>query len=186
MNNKQQLIKLLSQQAEIQEIFTILNQQQISEAVLCAGAVRNLVWDALTQQKYNILRENIDIIFADQSLSYENLLTKRAIITQKYSKYLWNIQNVCQNDAASHQPFGKTIESALTTIPETCSAVGVSISVQGKFEIFAPFGLEDLFNLEVHPNPNWSTDTTKLAAYQRRLQWKNWSARWPNLKFFAK
>ncbi|MCI1699244.1 nucleotidyltransferase family protein, partial [Liquorilactobacillus nagelii] len=88
MNNKQQLIEFLSTQTEIQEIFTILKQQQINEAVLTAGAVRNLVWDKLTQQKYNILQENIDILFADQGLSYEKLLTKKAIINQKYSKYL--------------------------------------------------------------------------------------------------
>lgn len=186
LNNKQQLIEFLSTQTEIQEIFTILKQQQINEAVLTAGAVRNLVWDKLTQQKYNILQENIDILFADQSLSYEKLLTKKAIINQKYSKYLWNIQNVRQNNAASHQPFGNSVENALMTIPETCSAVGISISKQGEFEILAPFGLDDLFNLEVHPNPTWLDNKTKMAAYQRRLNWKNWTDKWPNLKVYTK
>lgn len=184
MEYETELIKIAAQETEIKEIFKILWSFNLNEAFLCAGSLRNLVWDHLANRQPNFLRNNLDLIYLNQNQSYEEFLTLQELIKLHYAKYLWNLENVYLNNLSSHQPYGKTITAALKTIPETCNAVGLNLTRQGRFQVIAPFGLADLFNFEIHPTPIFAQDPHKLAFYQQRVAWKEWTQDWKNLKVF--
>ncbi|KRM96668.1 hypothetical protein FC19_GL000966 [Liquorilactobacillus aquaticus DSM 21051] len=183
MKYKQELNNFIKKTPEFMELLRIINSLHLQNWALCAGTVRNLVWCAKMQQPYSILQNNIDIIYSDQSETYEQLLTQQAIVTQKYSKYLWNLQNIALTTSDSRQPYGKNLRAAIASIPETCSAVGVYLE-NANIEIIAPYGLEDLFNLEAHPTNLFMADSKKMQYYRKRMLRKNWPAKWPETAIF--
>jgi hypothetical protein len=186
LNYEQKLIGITAQQKEINEIFQILHSYDLTQAFLCGGSLRNLIWDHLSNRQPNFIRNNIDVIYADHEQSSEAFLTIQEMIKVQHSKFLWNIQNICLNNSTNHEPYGQTIMEALKTIPETCSAFGLTITLEGEYQVLAPFGLKDLFNFEIHPTQMYSHDQKKLALYQKRLEWKEWPATWPQIKVFTK
>lgn len=184
MNYKEELLEILVNNAELTEIFKILKKEHLSTAYVCSGTIRTIVWNNLSSQKTNLVLENIDVLYADAGESYEQFLTRKAIFSQKYSKYLWNIENVCLNDAKSLQPFGKNIESALQKVPETCNSIAVNLN-DSEPAIIAPFSLEHLFNFEIHPTPRFQSDKMLLKQFKTRVTNKNWQKKWSSLTFFV-
>ncbi|MDC7952364.1 nucleotidyltransferase family protein [Liquorilactobacillus mali] len=184
MDYKKQLLDTLITNTELTEIFEILKKEHLSTAFVCSGALRTIVWNNLSSQKTNLVLENIDVLYADSSESYEQFLTRKAIFSQKYSKYLWNLENIRLNDAKSIQPFGKDIESALKNVPETCNSIALNLN-DAESTIIAPFSLEHLFNFEIHPTPRFQSDKTLLEQYKTRVINKKWQVKWPRLSFFV-
>ncbi|KRN31542.1 nucleotidyltransferase family protein [Liquorilactobacillus mali] len=184
MDYKQQLLDTLITNTELAEIFEILKKEHLSTAFVCSGALRTIVWNNLSSQKTNLVLENIDVLYADPSESYEQFLTRKAIFSQNYSKYLWNLENIRLNDAKSMQPFGKDIESALRSVPETCNSVALNLN-DTESAIIAPFSLEHLFNFEIHPTPRFQSDKVLLEQYKARVINKKWQVKWPRLSFFV-
>ncbi|KRL36776.1 nucleotidyltransferase family protein [Liquorilactobacillus uvarum] len=183
MKYKQDLTKLIKETPEFMELLRIINNFHLQNWSVCAGIVRNLVWCKKAGRKYSILQNNIDILYNDHSESYEQLLTKQAIIAQKHLKYLWNIQNTALSTSTSRQPYGKDLFDTISSIPETCSAVGVYLE-NGEIQIIAPYGLEDLFSFEAHPTPSFVSDPKKIQIYRKRMLRKNWPTKWPEAIIF--
>ncbi|MDN2452829.1 nucleotidyltransferase family protein [Lactobacillus sp. UCMA15818] len=184
MNYNQQLLETLAANTELAEIFEILKTEHLSTAFVCSGVLRTIIWNNLSSQKTNLVLENIDVLYANASESYEQFLTKKAIFSQKYSKYLWNLENICLNDAKSMQPFGKNIETALKNIPETCNSVAINLNTPESL-IIAPFSLDHLFNFEIHPTPRFQSDKVLLEQFKKRVINKKWQAKWPTISFFV-
>ena len=67
-------------------------------------------------------------------------------------------------------------DEALTRYASTTHAVGVRLTSDDRLEVFAPFGLDDIFNMIVRPNyalPNKATHERKAARAR---------AMWPELQ----
>ncbi|KRL04949.1 nucleotidyltransferase family protein [Liquorilactobacillus oeni] len=184
MQHEKELISLVKNTPEFNEIHQILTKYHLQDALICSGALRNLVWNKLTNRSNSILSSNLDILYTNPAETYEQMLTLRAIITQSHSKYLWNLQNTALNNVKTRQPFGKNRALALESVPETCSAVGVFLTPNNEIKVIAPFGLENLFNMEIHPTPRFVHDPTLLKQFKRRVISKKWGEIWPQLTFF--
>lgn len=183
MKYKQELKKIIEETPELMTLLQLINTLGLKDWALCAGTIRNLVWCQLTQRPYSILQNNIDVLYSDHSESYEQYLTKQAIISQKNSTCLWNFQNAALNAADSGAPYGKNLLTAISSIPETCSAVGIRLENM-QVKIIAPYGLDDLFNFEAHPTSSFMNDPKKLQLYRRRMLRKNWPQNWSEAIIF--
>jgi len=75
------------------------------------------------------------------------------------------------------EPYHNTA-AAIARWPETATAVARRL-LQGRLELTAPHGLEDLIGLTVRPSPAFARLPEAIA---RRLRAKNWLARWPRLR----
>jgi hypothetical protein len=67
--------------------------------------------------------------------------------------------------------------------PETATAVAARQTEPGSFEIAAPFGLGDLFDLVLRPTPRFAGE--KRRVYLDRVRSKGWLAAWPLLRIEA-
>lgn len=54
----------------------------------------------------------------------------------------------------------------------------------GEFELFLPYGDEDILNFIVQPTPHFLNDGERMRVYRERLKKKNWQEKWPCLKIF--
>ncbi len=68
-----------------------------------------------------------------------------------------------------------SLEAAVDTWPTTASSLAVQRRAPGTFDIYAPFGLEDLFSLIVRPNKRLIPEEVYLKKAAK------WKKRWPKL-----
>ncbi|ETA74442.1 nucleotidyltransferase family protein [Ligilactobacillus equi] len=182
MSYQDDLQKLLISTPNLQEIFTILRNNGLQEAYLCAGWVRNLVWNNLNQLEPTYLQDNLDIYYKKNSETAEEHQILTTKLNTHHAKYLWDLHNLASpRPHYSKIPQGDSIQEVLTKFPETCSAVGIRLQTNGQFEILAPYGLADLFELKVKPTPVFLA-TNSMTAFNERIKRKRWTQRWPKLK----
>lgn len=178
MDQQQQLIDWISHDKNFTEIFNILDRYHLTEATLCAGSIRELVWNKLENKPSSILRNNLDIYYNDPGESYEHYLTIQSTLNQRHSKYLWDLRNIrLKKRHSDKSPDGSTIEAAIANFPEKCSAVGISRESGGSYSIIAPYGLDDLFTETIT-----TTGAIDELAFKRRIERKKWLTNFQNSK----
>jgi hypothetical protein len=152
--------------------------------VIGAGAIRNLVWDRLHAFENPSPLKDIDVCYFDP-----DDLSKPT--EEKYERALNNLMPLpweVKNQASVHlwyerkfgvkvEPF-ESVEEAVATWPETCTAVAVRLLEDGALEVIAPFGLDDLFEMVVRRNPSRVTPDQFLD----RLKAKRIQELWPKVR----
>lgn len=128
---------------------------------------------------------DIDVIYfgpLDPKPETESLLRKRR------PQYRWEVTDQAtvhrwQSTSTGHPvaPF-RSIVDAVSSWPETATAVGVRLASDESMELLAPFGLADLFSMTVRPSPTRSSDD----AYDQRARDKGWTLRWPRVRVVAR
>src|SRR5262249_29254616 len=78
----------------------------------------------------------------------------------------------CNSEPAYHDT-----ADAIARWPETATAVAARSS-NGRVELLAPHGVDDLVQMTVRPTPAFAS---RQEEYIRRLRSKDWQARWPRL-----
>ncbi len=185
MPQAKELFKILETNKSVQLILKQAEKLNMPNWYLGAGGITQTVWNF----KHGFAAENgikdYDLVYCDSSnTSYE---AEDTFI--KKSKKLFNdipalveIKNQARVHLWYEKNFGKPIkqykftEEAINTWPTTATAVGVKKCKDGRFEVYAPFGLNDLFNMVVRANKTLITE----KIYQDKID--RWVKIWPNLK----
>lgn len=79
--NKQEILRAVENSQDIQTILQIMRDLHLHDAWLCAGLIRNFIWNLLSGQTAFDYQTDIDIIFFDPS------------ITKEATADLWNKQH---------------------------------------------------------------------------------------------
>jgi hypothetical protein len=154
--------------------------------LVCAGAIRDVVWDAIHGRPLTTAPRDIDLAFLDPSdLTSERDQAVEEALRERAPHLPWQ----AKNQAAVHlwypgrfgfdvPPFRSCAE-AIATFPETATCVGVRLLADDEMLVIAPHGLDDLFACICRHNP------TRVSArfYQRRVEEKGWRDRWPKLRY---
>ena len=70
-----------------------------------------------------------------------------------------------------------SIVDAVSSWPETATAVAVALGHDDHIRVIAPFGLDDLFGMVIRRNP----ERCSAATFQERLASKRFVDRWPQV-----
>lgn len=181
--SKTQILDLVRGDKALMEILTIIENLVLPEACLCAGAIRNTVWNHLSGKSPELISD-VDVIFFDPTISYEETQKLEVDLQQNYPKYQWELKN--QIYMHHHHPGAKPYSSVMDGLkhfPENCTAIAVR-KRGSELELIAPYGVSELLNFEVRPTPLFQEDGEKLKVYQQRVSQKNWAQHWPDLKIF--
>ncbi len=147
-----------------------------------AGFVRNLVWDKLHGYSRITPLNDIDVLFFDKNNvapEYEYEKEMENLLTTHNSEVNWSVRNQARMHIRNNdQPYTSTID-AMKFWLETPTCIAARLKKDGKIEIIAPHGLEDLLKLSVRPT---LAGKSKRDEYAERLKDKNWLVNWPNLK----
>lgn len=151
---------------------------------LTSGAIYQTVWNALSDRPPGYGIKDFDLIYFDASdLSYaaENAVIES--VASAFSGFAIPVET--RNQARVHlwfeDRFGspypqlrEAVESLLYYAAKT-HAVAVRLHTDGRLEITAPFGLENIFAMRLVPNPAIDNGATyaEKAARMKRL--------WPDL-----
>jgi uncharacterized protein len=148
-----------------------------------AGVITQSVWNYLHDYPPSFGIGDADIIYFDE----KGTLGDEQGLEERLNEHLEDLPFTIDvtNEALVHfwykEKFGKSIipyssaEAAIDTWPTTASAVGVQRKEGREFSIYAPFGLEDMFEMIVRPNKCLIT----ADVYRKKAD--KWKARWPKL-----
>jgi hypothetical protein len=155
----------------------------LTDCWLAAGALFQTVWNVLSDRDpaAGILDYDLNY-FDDTDLSWEAEDEAIAGVAEVFSGVEATIQ--VRNEARVHlwyeAKFGvacppyRSTRHAISTFPNCSSCIGVR-RTDGRLEVFAPFGLTDLFALRTRPNPVLAP----AAVYEAKTA--RWLREWPQL-----
>lgn len=156
----------------------------LSSWCIGAGAVRNLVWDALHELPAPSALNDIDVAYFDPSDASQ---TRDAALRERLCAIRPNLPWEVTNQAGVHLWFEgyfghavpplRSLEDAVASWPEYATSVGVTLREDNKLEIISPHGLDDLFAMIVRRNPA----RVSVETYRERVAQKRYMERWPHV-----
>lgn len=154
-----------------------------------AGAVRNLVWDALHGHAVPSALADVDVAYFDAEdlgAAAEQALQHR--LQSIAPGYPWEVTNQARVHLWFEGVFGhpvpplESLEAAVASWPEYATAVGIALDGDddgaGALRVIAPHGLDDLFGMVVRRNPL----RVSLETYRQRVAQKRYPERWPRVR----
>ncbi len=121
---------------------------------LAGGAVRNTVWRSIFGSKCELIINDFDIAFFDHYGNRSQELAAKTILAEKFPDYQFDVKNQASfaRWRPGRRPYSST-EDGITEWLHTSTAVGVRLDVQGQWQFFTPYGLDDLFGGLIRPTP---------------------------------
>lgn len=181
---KNDLKLLLRENKELMEILGIVQELSLKDSWVAAGAVRNVIWNALSGKAGFDWDSDVDLVFFDPNMTYEDTLKIEEELNKRYPIYQWQVRN--QVHMHRHNPKTAPYLSACDAIskyPETFTSI--ALRLQGdELVLFAPYGIEAILTFECHPTPYFLENPERMAIYRKRFSQKNWRQKWPYLTFF--
>jgi uncharacterized protein len=149
-----------------------------------AGAVRNLVWDALHHTTTPSALADVDVAYFDASAQHPG---QDAELQARLAVLLPDVPWEVTNQANVHQWFEgcfghavaplQSLEDAVGSWPEFATCVGLSLDDEDRLTVIAPHGLDDLMGCVVRRNPR----RVSVATYRERVVGKRYAERWPGV-----
>ncbi|MBK5005951.1 nucleotidyltransferase family protein [Pseudomonas sp. S32] len=161
-------------------VLEIVRSLNLSDCWVGAGFVRNAVWDHLHGRSSSRVSTDVDVIWFDaKHCTPEQDEALEAVLRYVDPKIPWSVKNQARMHVKNGDEPYESATDAMRYWPETATAVAIRVQGDGKNEITAPLGLDDLFDMVIRPAGRFATD--KNAIYQDRVTSKNWLKVWPML-----
>ena len=183
MKNEQEIIEAFRENPDMMAILTIIRNLGLKDSWLAAGSVRNFIWNLLSDKSPFDCETDVDVIFFDPDISYEETLSLEKKLREDFPQYQWELKN--QVYMHQHSPGTAPYRSACDAVskyPEQCTALAVRLRKDGRLELFLPYGTKDIEDFIVQPTPHFLASPERLAVYTERMKKKNWQSKWPLLE----
>jgi len=179
------LIGLVRAQPWFMAALAAVRGLQLAPWCIGAGAVRNLVWDALHGHVAPALPNDVDVAFFDP---LDLSPARDAVLQRRLAAALPDVPWEVTNQAGVHlwfeHVFGhavpplQSLEDAVASWPEYATAVGLRLEADDALTVIAPHGLQDLFDGVVRRNPA----RVSVETYRQRVAQKRYTERWPKVR----
>ncbi len=178
------LKSLLSSNEVLLDVLDRTASMALPDWYLTAGCLFQTVWNVVTGRPPTSGIKDYDVFyFDDGDLSWE---AEDAVIRAGAELFAGLPAEVeIRNEARVHlwyeQKFGvpcaphTSTESAIDCFAATTCCLGVRLEPTGRWRVYAPHGLSDVFNLVVRPNPVLAPREVYEAKTAR------WRRQWPEL-----
>jgi uncharacterized protein len=175
--------QLIGRNPVVIAILDRMGMLQLTDCWLAAGALFQTVWNVLSDRDPTAGILDYDLnYFDDTDLSWEaeNDAIIRAAAVFSGVQAMVQVRNEARVHLWYEAKFGVTCppyrstRHAISTFPNCSSCLGVRPAGSG-LEVFAPFGLTDLFAMRTRPNPVLAP----AGVYQAKTS--RWLKEWPQL-----
>lgn len=180
-----QLIKIVQKNENLMKVFDALDKMEYFEAYIGAGAIVQSVWNELGGRDINYGIGDIDIVFYnDKNIDedYENIIRKKLENELGDFPIVLDIKNQARVHLWYQKKFGyeveayESVEDAVNSWPTTATSIALKRYKRNKWMIYAPFGIDDVFDMLIKAN---SRQVTKEIYMKKAEKWKN---KWNELK----
>lgn len=178
------LFDIVSRSALLSDVLLRLRGLDLPDSWLVSGAIYNTVWNELTGRPPLTGIKDVDVFyFDDTDLSYEaeDVLIRRAGTVFADLPLPVEIRNQARVHLWYEDHFGRpyaplcSSREGIDRFASRTHAVGVRLGASDAIELYAPYGLDDLFSFRMVPNRVMDNRMTHEAKSARA------KAIWPEL-----
>jgi len=183
-NLEGRLEEIVRETPALMQVLRRARDLDLPDWLIFSGAVYQRVLNRLTGRDADYGIKDYDLGYfdaADISYEAEDVVIRRvAAAFEPPMREMVEVRNQARVHLWFEDKFGEpyaplcNTAEALTRFVSSTFAVGVRLEPDGRLEIVAPFGLEDLFALRLRPNPLRRTNGFARTAASA-------TARWPEL-----
>ena len=87
MKNEQEILDAFRENPDMMTILTIIRDLGLKDSWLAAGSVRNFIWNLLSDRPPFDCETDVDVIFFDQDVSYEETLAIENKLRADFPQY---------------------------------------------------------------------------------------------------
>ncbi|WML42800.1 nucleotidyltransferase family protein [Neobacillus sp. PS3-40] len=183
--NEEDFIREIKKDEWMIQILTTVKSLNLPDWWICAGFVRSKIWDLIHDFDSRTPLSDIDVIFFDKKNTNE--VTEKKI-EEKLKVLMYDVPWSVKNQARMHiksnlPPYSSSVDG-ISKFPETVTALGVKVDEKNNVILTAPWGVQDVLNLEVKPTPYFLEGKEQAEIYKNRVVNKNWKAVWPRVKIY--
>ena len=163
MLTEEAIVEQIQMDPEMMEVLAIIRDLDLADAWLAAGAVRNFIWNQLSGKPGFDGTTDLDLVFYDSAISYEQTLQLEQELKKIYPQYAWEVKNqVYMHDhSPGTAPYTSSFD-AISKYPEQCTAIAVRLTPNQELEFFTPYGLGELEQMIVQQTPHFREDPERL------------------------
>jgi hypothetical protein len=181
MKNAAALQTILTDDPWRRDVLAAVRSLALPDCWVGAGFIRNAVWDYLHDRPPSRHAGDVDVIwFCPKRARPENDREAEAALRALDPAVDWSVKNQARMHLRNGDASYASAIEAIGHWPETATAVAARQTAEGSFEIAAPFGLGDLFDLILRPTPSFAGE--KRRVYLDRIESKRWLTIWPRLR----
>ncbi len=172
------ILTLIRRDAWMMRVLAAVRALALPDAWVGAGFVRSAVWDALHAYEERTPLPDVDVIYLDTTNTDEAREKEYdAMLRVAQPDVGWSSKNQARMHLLhGHAPYASSTE-ALANWTETATAIAVRLCEDGRLELTAPHGVDDLLTLIVRP-----TSRDVIDTFRARVAGKHWLDRWPRLR----
>jgi hypothetical protein len=185
MPDKNAVLGVLKQNSCLFDIIKTVSRDRTEKFYVGAGAVTQTVWNYIFGNELTYGIDDIDIVYFnnnDLSESAEDVVIKTLLHKLKHVPFRLDIKNQARVHVWYKSKFGydmvplTSVQDAIDKWPTTANSIGLRINRLNNMELYAPFGLDDLFSGIVRPNKSQITPEIYYGKVHK------WIKKWPDLK----
>lgn len=181
----QELTQIIKSSKLMSELLISVQTLDLNEYYIGAGCMTQTVWNHKFGKPHAYGIKDIDIVYFDRDhmdSESENEMELKIKAKLEHLGIKIDVKNQASVHLWYHHKFGKEIqpyaslEAAIDSWPTTATALGIRVDSNKGLKVYAPFGLEDLFNGIVRPNKKQITQNIYEAKASA------WKEKWPELE----
>lgn len=157
------LVEIVRADADLMHVLTTVRGLALPDWRVFSGAVYQSVWNAVTGRPVGYGRKDFDLGYFDPDTSWdaEDVVIKRIAaafeepfrtdveVRNQARVHLWFMDRFGED----YEPLPDT-DAALARFVAPAFGIGVRLEDDDTISIAAPFGLDDVFDMVIRPNPN--------------------------------
>lgn len=181
-DHRSELVELAQRSSWFIAALRAVRTLQLPSWCIGAGAVRNLVWDALHGYAVPSRLADIDVAYFDANpVSAQRDHEAQAQLEALLPGAPWEVTNQAFVHLWFESVFGHpvaplhSLEDAVSSWPEFATCVGLRLEPDDALTVIAPYGLDDLFSMVIRRNPA----RVSVRTYRERIERKRYAERWP-------
>ena len=93
MLTEEAIVEQIQADPEMMTVLAIIRDLNLADAWLAAGAVRNFIWNQLSGKPGFDATTDMDLVFYDPTISYEETLQIEQELKKTYPQYAWEVKN---------------------------------------------------------------------------------------------
>jgi uncharacterized protein len=187
MNSQEdKLIALVEQNPFILELIHAVPELDLPNCYVAGACIAQTLWSLSHGYEAHFGIKDIDLVYFDPDLSEQKEQQQQMRIQTMFSHFPMEVDVI--NEARVHlwyesvfgydiQPY-TSVEEAISTFPITAGIVGIRGNANS-YDIYAPLGFADLFNLVIRANKRQIT----REIYEAKLV--RWQPLWPKLTYIS-
>lgn len=164
LHDPEERLRSIIRNCEWFETLSSIRNLSLPDCWLAGGAIRNTVWQHLYGSSCQLKIKDLDVLFYDENSGRPFEKSHKAYLENLHGGWVFDVKN--QSSFGHWRDWHFSFSDSKDGIKHflhTATAVGIRLNDKEEIEIYAPYGLEDLFTGTIKRTPFCHTEDSAVS-----------------------